>query len=110
MYSGCKLLYLCAAESEQCAFPVRNSPIQMDLAPDCCNVTCTVADPVIKTSHSCLPPKGKPGFHAEWLRDGPCDATTTCLGKPGVWCQLSLAERRETKESRSQKQSSLGGF
>jgi hypothetical protein len=36
--------------------------------------------------------KGKPGFHAEWLRDGPCDATTTCLGKPGVWCQLSLAD------------------
>src|ERR1035437_7730875 len=34
-------------------------------------------------------PKGKPGFHAEWLRDEPCDATTTCLGKPGVWCQLS---------------------
>ena len=46
---------------------------------------------VVKTNHSSLPPKGKPGFHAEWLRDGPCDATTTCLGKPGVWCQLSLA-------------------
>jgi hypothetical protein len=44
---------------------------------------------VIQTNHSSLPPKGKPGFHAEWLRDGPCDATTTCLGKPGVWCQLS---------------------
>src|ERR1700723_1596081 len=33
-------------------------------------------------------PKGKPEFHAEWLRDEPCDATTTCPRKTGVWCQL----------------------
>src|SRR3954452_2268068 len=33
-------------------------------------------------------PKGKPGFHAEWLRDEPCDATTTCPRKAGAWCQL----------------------
>jgi hypothetical protein len=46
---------------------------------------------MIHIKHSSLPPKGKPEFHAEWLRDGPCDATTTCLGNPGVWCQLSLA-------------------
>jgi hypothetical protein len=32
--------------------------------------------------------KGKPEFHAEWLRDEPCDATTTCPRKTGVWCQL----------------------
>jgi hypothetical protein len=31
---------------------------------------------------------GKPEFHAEWLRDEPCDATTTCPRKTGVWCQL----------------------
>src|ERR1019366_833031 len=53
--------------------------------------TCARIPPVIQPGHSSLPPQGKPGFHAEWLRDGPCDATTTCLGKPGVWCQLSLA-------------------
>jgi hypothetical protein len=53
--------------------------------------TCARIPPVIQPNHSSLPPQGKPGFHAEWLRDGPCDATTTCLGKPGVWCQLSLA-------------------
>jgi hypothetical protein len=43
---------------------------------------------VIQTKHSSLPRTGKPGFHAEWLRDEPCDATTTCPRKTGVWCQL----------------------
>ena len=30
-------------------------------------------------------------FHAEWLRDEPCDATATGLGSyiPVAWCQLS---------------------
>jgi hypothetical protein len=54
-----------------------------------CNRVCAEIFSVVVISHSSLPPKGKPGFHAEWLRDEPCDATTTCLGKPGVWCQLS---------------------
>jgi hypothetical protein len=43
---------------------------------------------VLQQNHSSLPPKGKPEFHAEWLRDEPCDATTTCPRKTGVWCQL----------------------
>ena len=32
-----------------------------------------------------------PEFHAEWLRDEPCDATATDPGSyiPGDWCQLS---------------------
>src|SRR5580692_12641550 len=32
-----------------------------------------------------------PEFHAEWLRDEPCDATATDPGSyiPGAWCQLS---------------------
>jgi hypothetical protein len=34
---------------------------------------------------------GRPEFHAEWLRDEPCDATATDPGSyiPGAWCQLS---------------------
>jgi hypothetical protein len=44
---------------------------------------------VLETIHSSLLLVSEPEFHEEWLRDGPCDATTTCLGKPGVWCQLS---------------------
>src|ERR1700691_3713863 len=33
----------------------------------------------------------RPEFHAEWLRDEPCDATATDPGSyiPGAWCQLS---------------------
>src|ERR1700691_1285728 len=33
----------------------------------------------------------RPEFHAEWLRDEPCDATATDPGSyiPGDWCQLS---------------------
>jgi hypothetical protein len=53
-----------------------------------CDGACTGIFSMVQTNHSCLPPKGKPEFHAEWLRDGPCDATTTCLGNPGAWCQL----------------------
>src|SRR5580700_3258454 len=34
--------------------------------------------------------KSEPEFHAEWLRDGPCDATTTGLSNSGHRCQLSL--------------------
>ena len=62
-----------------------------------CYAYCAAISAVIQTNHSSLPPKGKPEFHAEWLRDGPCDATTTCLGKPGVWCQLSLASARNMR-------------
>src|ERR1700679_268692 len=53
-----------------------------------CNPSCAAPGAVIKPNHSVLPPKGKPEFHAEWLRDEPCDATTTCPRKTGVWCQL----------------------
>jgi hypothetical protein len=53
------------------------------------------------------PLPGRPEFHAEWLRDGPCDATTTCLGKPGVWCQLSLAIRGGEHEIRQSLQRSF---
>jgi hypothetical protein len=53
-----------------------------------CMTACAGIASMVKTKHSRLPPKGNLGFHAEWLRDEPCDATTTCLGKPGVWCQL----------------------
>jgi hypothetical protein len=45
---------------------------------------------------SCLLHKSEPEFHAEWLRDGPCDATTTGLSNSGHRCQLSLAVRRGT--------------
>src|SRR5271155_5445403 len=44
---------------------------------------------VLEIRYSSLLLVSEPEFHEEWLRDGPCDATTTCLGKPGVWCQLS---------------------
>jgi hypothetical protein len=66
----------------------RKSSIQTALGSVHCKGTCEVNGPVIQTKHSSLPPKGKPEFHAEWLRDEPCDATTTCPRKTGVWCQL----------------------
>src|SRR5271165_6513499 len=53
-----------------------------------CMLSCTALKAVIQEKHSSLPPKGRPEFHAEWLRDEPCDATTTCPRKTGVWCQL----------------------
>jgi hypothetical protein len=53
-----------------------------------CDRPCADITTVIKINHSSLPSKGKPEFHAEWLRDEPCDATTTCPRKTGVWCQL----------------------
>ncbi len=39
--------------------------------------------------------RGGPEFHAEWLRDEPCDATATDPGSyiPGAWCQLSPGNR-----------------
>ena len=58
---------------------------------------CAAPQPVVEVDYSSLPPKGRPEFHAEWLRDGPCDATTTCPGKPGAWCQLSLAKARNMR-------------
>jgi hypothetical protein len=70
------------------AFPGSNSSIQTVLPSVRCEATCRLNGPVIQTKHSSLPPKGKPEFHAEWLRDEPCDATTTCPRKTGVWCQL----------------------
>jgi len=68
--------------------PVHFASDQQALATIRCHLACAPIFGVVKTKHSCLPPKGKPEFHAEWLRDEPCDATTTCLGNPGVWCQL----------------------
>src|SRR5579871_4853988 len=60
----------------------------MGFGPVRCEATCGVDGAVVQTNYSSLPPKGKPEFHAEWLRDEPCDATTTCPRKTGVWCQL----------------------
>ena len=60
-----------------------------------CKRACVDPIPVIKTKHSVLPPKGKPEFHAEWLRDKPCDATTTCPPKNGSMVS-TLARRRGT--------------
>jgi hypothetical protein len=53
--------------------------------------TCSPFWTVLKIEYSSLLLVSGPEFHEEWLRDGPCDATTTCLGNPGVWCQLSPA-------------------
>src|ERR1035438_6476043 len=63
----------------------------MPLRAVCWKGACVGFATMVQPDHSVLPPKGNPEFHAEWLRDGPCDATTTCLGNPGVWCQLSSA-------------------
>ena len=70
------------------ALPGPDLAVQMGLRPIRCSASCALPLPVIQTKHSSLPPKGKPEFHAEWLRDEPCDATTTCPRKTGVWCQL----------------------
>ena len=40
-------------------------------------------------------PQGEPEFHAEWLRDEPCDATTTGPRKTGVSVS-TLARQRGT--------------
>src|ERR1700722_18489115 len=53
------------------------------------DATCSPWATVLEIEYSSLLLVSEPEFHEEWLRDGPCDATTTCLGKPGVWCQLS---------------------
>src|ERR1700735_5140281 len=53
--------------------------------------TCRPTLTVLKIDYSSLLLVSEPEFHEEWLRAGPCDATTTCLGNPGVWCQLSPA-------------------
>ncbi len=48
--------------------------------------------PASVVSHSyssCLLLWSEPGFHEEWLRDGPCDATTTGRSNSGHRCQLS---------------------
>src|ERR1700753_2083389 len=69
--------------------PIRCNQMQFRrplLAEDC---TCGPQATVLKIEYSSLLLVSEPEFHEEWLRDGPCDATTTCLGKPGVWCQLS---------------------
>jgi hypothetical protein len=71
-----------------CGSRVADMTFRTAVDPVQCESACAGIFPMVQTNHSCLPPKGKPEFHAEWLRDEPCDATTTCLGKPGVWCQL----------------------
>ena len=53
--------------------------------------SCNPALPVISNEYSSLLLKSEPEFHAEWLRDGPCDATTTGLSNSGSRCQLSPA-------------------
>ena len=45
---------------------------------------------LIQTKHSSLLLVSEPEFHAEWLRDGPCDATTTGSSNLRHRCQLSL--------------------
>ena len=60
------------------------------LAEDC---TCGPQATVLKIEYSSLLLVSEPEFHEEWLRDGPCDATTTGLGNSGVWCQLSPRQR-----------------
>jgi hypothetical protein len=76
-----------------CSFPnlplsLQQLTVEVRLRAIRCVRACVDPASVIKTEHSVLPPKGKPEFHAEWLRDKPCDATTTCPRKTGVWCQL----------------------
>src|SRR6202453_945062 len=59
--------------------------------------TCSPPLTVLKIEYSSLLLVSEPEFHEEWLRDEPCDATTTCLGNPGVWCQLLLAAARNMR-------------
>jgi hypothetical protein len=47
-------------------------------------------EPVLQHKHSSLLLVSEPEFHAEWLRDGPCDATTTGSSNLRHRCQLSL--------------------
>ena len=51
---------------------------------------CIQIAPVISNEYSSLLLKSEPEFHAEWLRDGPCDATTTGSSNLRHRCQLSL--------------------
>jgi hypothetical protein len=53
-------------------------------------VACTAASPVLQLKYSSLLLVSEPEFHAEWLRDGPCDATTTGSSNLRQRCQLSL--------------------
>jgi hypothetical protein len=56
-----------------------------------CRGSCALRVPVVsKNQFKFAPLKSEPEFHAEWLRDGPCDATTTGLSNSGHRCQLSL--------------------
>jgi hypothetical protein len=50
---------------------------------------------IVGTSSFFIQLRGGPEFHAEWLRDEPCDATATDPGSyiPGAWCQLSPGNR-----------------
>ena len=85
-----------------CSFPnlplsLQQLTVEVRLRAIRCVRACVDPASVIKTEHSVLPPKGKPEFHAEWLRDKPCDATTTCPRKTGVWCQLLLATARNMR-------------
>jgi len=54
--------------------------------------TCGGIRIVLKIKHSSLL-SGKFEFHEEWLRDEPCDATTTGLSNSGDRCQLSPGNR-----------------
>src|ERR1700722_9997645 len=53
--------------------------------------TCIAPGPVLQLKYSSLLLVSEPEFHEEWLRDGPCDATTTGSSNLRQRCQLSLA-------------------
>jgi len=59
--------------------------------PGRCSRCCIEFLSVISKDYSSLLLKSEPEFHAEWLRDGPCDATTTGPSNSGHRCQLSPA-------------------
>src|SRR5579872_1130040 len=61
---------------------------------------CIAAEAMVRNKYSSLLLKSEPGFHAEWLRDGPCDATTTGPSNSGHRCQLSPAVKSGVHEIR----------
>ena len=60
---------------------------------------CIARQRVISNEYSSLLLKSEPEFHEEWLRDGPCDATTTGLSNSGVTVS-TLSRRNEAGNMR----------
>src|SRR5580692_10780967 len=54
------------------------------------DATCSPLATVLEIDYSSLLLVSEPEFHEEWLRDGPCDATTTGSSNLRHRCQLSL--------------------